>query len=351
MPLENTIPRDTGRAPRARGRVLSVGRVTSALAALVISLFAMTAGAGASTAVPEPATGTALFSTIFTHGRVTVDGGSTLHYVKGGSGPAIVLMHGWPQTWWIWRNVMPELAKTHTVIAFDLPGLGDSTPQNGGYDKATTAKRIHQAVVKLGFNSVALLGHDLGALIAYPYARDFPNEVTKVGVMETPLAGFGLENLYGISFHFKFNMAPAPVPETILDNDDVPTYLGHMFGFSTHPELIDKTAYYQAYSSPTKRSSGYEYYRAFEADGVNNTANASRRLTQPVLALGGANSFGPGVADSFRLVANDVRQVIVPDSGHYIPEENPTFLSDCAKLFFGPPTTTPPPASLAACAP
>ncbi|GII64271.1 hypothetical protein Skr01_43560 [Sphaerisporangium krabiense] len=349
MPQENIIPRDAGRAPRRRG--LRAGRVLSAMAAVLIGLFAMTAGAGASTAQPEPSTGQARFSPIFTHGRVAVDGGSTLHYVRGGSGPAIVLLHGWPQTWWIWRNVMPQLARTHTVIAFDLPGLGDSTAQNGGYDKATTAKRIRQAVNKLGFRQVGLIGHDLGALIAYPYARDFPNEVTKLAVLETPLAGFGLENLYGISFHFKFNMAPAPVPETILDNDDVPAYLGFMFGFSQHPELVDKDTYYRAYADPAKRSAGYEYYRAFAADGTNNTANASRRLTQPVLALGGAASFGPGVADSFRLVADDVRPVVVPDSGHYIAEENSGYLTDCAELFFGPPTTTPPPASLAGCAP
>ncbi|MFC4530134.1 alpha/beta fold hydrolase [Sphaerisporangium dianthi] len=331
---------------RRRGlKRLRVGAVGSLLV-LVMALF--TTAAGADRGSVEPTEGPARFAPGFVHGRVAVDGGF-VHYVRGGSGPALVFLHGWPETWWMWRKVMPELARDHTVIAIDLPGLGASGIPAGGYDKATTARRVRQAVNRLGFTQVQLVGHDFGALIAYPYARDFPGEVTRLAVLETPLAGFGLEELYGISWHFRFNMSPAPIPETIMDNDDVPTYLGMMFQFSHRPENIDREVYYAAYADPARRTAGYEYYRAFPADAENNKANASRRLSMPVLAMGGQYSFGPGVADSFRLVADDVRPVVAPESGHYIPEENARFLGDCARLFFGASSTTPDRPELAGC--
>ncbi|GGK94148.1 epoxide hydrolase [Sphaerisporangium melleum] len=316
-----------------------------ALLLLLMSLF--TSGAGADTAT-EPTEGTARFAPGFVHGRVAVDG-ANLHYVRGGSGPALVLLHGWPETWWMWRDIMPELAKDHTVIAFDLPGLGASSVPTDGFDKATTARRIRQAVHRLGFTQVQLMGHDFGTLIAYPYARDFPGEVTRFAVLESPLAGFGLEELYGISWHFRFNMSPAPIPETIMDNDDVPTYLGMMYQFSYRPETIDKQTYFAAYADPARRSAGYNYYRAFPADAENNRANAGTRLSMPVLAIGGQYSFGTGVADSFRAVADDVRPVVAPDSGHFVPEENAPFLRDCARLFFAAQSTTPSRPELAGC--
>ncbi|MGW4642340.1 alpha/beta fold hydrolase [Sphaerisporangium sp. NPDC004334] len=339
---ENTAHTPARRRGRGRLRAGAVG----ALLVLVMGLF--TTAAGADRAATEPTEGPARFAPGFVHGRVAVDGGF-VHYVRGGSGPALVFIHGWPETWWMWRKVMPELARDHTVIAIDLPGLGASSIPTGGFDKAAAARRVRQAVNRLGFTQVQLVGHDFGALIAYPYARDFPGEVTRLAVLETPLAGFGLEDLYGISWHFRFNMSPKPIPETIMDNDDVPTYLGMMFQFSKHPELIDRETYYAAYADPARRSAGYEYYRAFPADAENNKANAGTRLPMPVLAMGGEFSFGPGVGASFSQVADDVRPVVVPDAGHYIPEENAPFLTDCAKLFFGATATTPDRAELAGC--
>ncbi|WP_433250761.1 alpha/beta fold hydrolase [Streptosporangium sp. CA-135522] len=330
---------------------MTLGRaVVGASVALAVALFTTTASAGASAAPHKPSKSAASSTVTFTHGRVAVDGG-TLHYVRGGSGPALVLLHGWPQTSLIWNPVMSELARQHTVIAIDLPGLGESSIPTGGYDKVTTARRIRQAVNRLGFTQVKILGHDLGALVGYAYARDFPTEVTRLAAVETPLAGFGLEELYGISWHFRFNSSPAPIPEKIMDNDDVSTYLGMMFNFSHHPEAINRESYYRAYADPARRTAGYGYYRAFAADAENNKANASKRLTIPVLGIGGQYSFGTGVADSFGKVADDVRAVVAPDSAHFVPEENPTFTSDCANLFFGPSNGTPQRPELAGCAP
>jgi pimeloyl-ACP methyl ester carboxylesterase len=287
----------------------------------------------------------------FRQGKVTVDGGQ-IFYTTGGSGPALVLLHGWPETWYSWHKVMPALAQRFTVIAFDLPGLGQSTIPASGYDKATTARRVRQAVRALGQTSkVNILSHDLGALVAYNYARDFPAEVNRLAVLETPLSGFGLEQLYGISWHFGFNASAAPVPETILDNEDVPTYLNWLFDGASHrPEAIARWAYYAAYADPKRRSAGFNYYRAFPADAADNQANAAaKRLTQPVVAMGAQYTFGPAVAASFGQVANDVREVVAPDSGHWIPEENPTFVINCAILFFGPAGVPAPTPELAGC--
>ncbi|HEY3258925.1 MAG TPA: alpha/beta hydrolase [Pseudonocardiaceae bacterium] len=325
----------------------------AALVTLVASLLVTTTGVGTGAVRPDGGSGgTTGLPAGFAEGKIDIDGGA-LHYVRGGSGPALVLLHGWPETWWQWRLVMPQLATDHTVIAFDLPGLGMSSIPTGGFDKASTARRIHQAVNRLGFQQIELVGHDVGTLVAYPYARDFPTEVTRLAVLETPLPGFGLANMYPMSWHFKFNMSAAPIPETIMDDADVPTYLDMMFSFSVNRAAIDSSTYYRAYSDPARRSAGYEYYRAFDADAADNQANAAtRQLTIPVLAVGGQYSLGTMVADSFRNVAGDVRPVVVPNSGHFVPEENAQFFVDCARLFFGHNGQTPDPSrpDLAGCA-
>jgi pimeloyl-ACP methyl ester carboxylesterase len=287
-------------------------------------------------AVRESVEGPALFDPAFRHGTVRTDGGS-LHYVKGGSGPALVLIHGWPETWYEWHKVMPALARTHTVIAFDLPGLGDSDIPTGGYDQKTTAARLHQAVNRLGHTKVKVMGHDMGVLIGYAWARDYPQEVTRLAVLDSPLLGFGLEDAYSLSFHFRLNMAASPIPEKIVDNDDVATYLNNVFEFAVVSEAIDREYYIDAYRDPARRSAGYNYYRAWPANAEDTKAHAvTRRLTQPVLAMGAEFVFGLGVAASMQQVAGDVRGVVAPGSGHWIQEETPQFLIDCANLFFGP---------------
>ncbi|MGX7825794.1 alpha/beta fold hydrolase [Actinokineospora sp. 24-640] len=320
--------------------------MAGSLVAAALLLIGSVASAGGGR--QEPLVGPAVFNTAFTHGTVAVEG-TTLHYVRGGDGPPLVLLHGWPQTWWEWVKVMPALAENHTVIAFDLPGMGSSTIPTGGYDKVTAANRIREGVHKLGYTQVSILAHDTGSLVAYPYAREYPNEVVRMAVLETPLSGFGLEDFYGVSWHLGFNQSPAPIPETIMDNDEVSTYLGMLFNNTRHPELIDQQAFVRALSSPARRTAGYNYYRAFSGDIVNNQANAHKRLPMPVLAMGAQYAFGPAVAGSFSQVGDDVRGVVAPDSGHWIAEENPQFLIDCAKLFFGPSGAVAPRAELANC--
>jgi pimeloyl-ACP methyl ester carboxylesterase len=281
----------------------------------------------------------------FRQGMVAVSGGS-LHYVIGGSGPVLVLLHTWPETWWEWHDVMPALAENHTVIAFDLPGLGQSTIPSGGYDMSTTADRIHQAVNALGYHSVSIMGHGLGALVGYDYARDYPSEVTRLAVLDYLLNGFGLESLYGLEFQFLLNGAPPPTPEKIINNSLAEqTYLNYIFAFAHNPAGIDRPVYYAAYANPANREATYRYYRAYPQNASDNQAKASPKLSIPVLAMGAQYGAGTYVAASFDNVATDVHGVVAPGSGHFIPEEVPSFLSECAELFFSSSANPTPPSS------
>ncbi|MDL4777340.1 alpha/beta fold hydrolase [Actinomadura xylanilytica] len=291
-----------------------------------------------------------MFDPSFLHGTVPIDDGF-LHYVIGGTGPALVMMHGWPETWWEFRKVMPELARTHTVIAFDMPGMGDSSVQADGYDTKTQAARMHLALNRLGFGEVKLLAHDQGAVTGYVWARDHPGEVTRLVVLDSVLNGFGLEDLYGKDFHFLLNMEPHPVPEEIITDASVAMFHGNVFRkFARHPERIDIQHYIDAYMDPARRSAGYKIYRSWAANAEDIRANAeSKRLSQPVLAIGGEHMLALDVAKSFRHVAGNVRGVVVPDAGHWPQEENPQFVIDCAKLFFGPAGVPAPSPALANC--
>lgn len=338
---ENINKRNTNKRNKTLHGLRRWRRAAGAVLVAAGLLCATAAAAGSAPAAPSPATGLPGAQ----EGQVAVDGGS-LHFVRQGSGPPLILLHGWPETWWSWHKVMPDLARTHTVVAFDLPGLGASSVFSGGYDAVGTARRIRQATQALGYQKVEILSHDLGVLVAYPWARDFPGEVTKLAVLDAPLNGFGLEDAYGHSWHFQFNASPKPVPENLVDDQRaVRTYLGWLFGGTVHPDAIDQTRFFAAYYDPARRTAGYEYYRAFTANAADNKANASKKVTVPVLAMGGAGAFGPAVALSFGQVATDVHQVVAPDSGHWIPEENPPFVIACANLFFARSAPSEPPAS------
>jgi pimeloyl-ACP methyl ester carboxylesterase len=290
----------------------------------------------------------------FKQGMVAIPGDS-LHYLIGGSGPVLVLMHGWPMTWWEWNTVMPDLAKTHTVIAFDLPGLGNSTvPTSGGYTTADTATRLHEAITALGFDNVSILSHDLGVNIAYAYARLYPQSVSRLMVLESLLNGYGLESIYAFSFHFDLNMAPSPTPENIInDREAEVAYLNYLYSFANKPGAIttqDKDIWYGAYRCPANREASYNYYRAMPQDETWDISTNTSKLTIPIVAMGGEDSFGTGVATSFDNVDSDVNAIVAPDSGHYIPEEDPAFLTECANLFFSATPQTAP-SGFSACVP
>jgi pimeloyl-ACP methyl ester carboxylesterase len=292
----------------------------------------------------------------FKQGFVSVAGDSSVHYVIGGSGPVLVLIHGWPITWWEFHEVMPALAKSYTVIAFDLPGLGNSAPATTGYTGADTATILHEATNALGYTKdISLLGHDLGSNTAYVWARLFPAEVFREMVLETALNGYGLESLYSASFHFLFNMQPSNITEGIVnDRKSSDGYLNYLYTFVQKPGAItaqDKQIWDGDYGCAANREAGYNYYRAFADDATFDTSTNTSKLTVEVGAMGGEDSFGNFVAQSFDNVDSNVHTIIAPGSGHYIPEEDPVFLATCAGLFFNPNPPTTAPAGYESCLP
>ena len=295
----------------------------------------------------------------FRQGMVNIPGDS-LHFVIGGSGPVVVLIHGWPMTWWEWHTVMPSLAQTHTVIAFDLPGLGNSTvptdtPADGGYTVADAATRLHEAVAALGYGHVSIMAHDLGVGIGYAYARLFTGDVQRLMVMESELNGFGLESIFPFSFHFGLNMSPSPIPEGIVNNQlAVRSYLNYLYDFSDTQAAItsqDRHNWYGAYSCPANREAGYNYYRAMSQDKTWDIQTNTTKLTIPVVGMGAGDSFGNAVATSMANVDTDVHTVVVPNSGHYIPEEQPAFLNECASIFFSSDPNVQAPSGFEGCLP
>jgi pimeloyl-ACP methyl ester carboxylesterase len=269
----------------------------------------------------------------FSHHTVDVNG-IQMHYVIGGQGDPVVLLHGWPQTWYEWHKVMPALARNYTVIAPDLRGLGDSSKPQSGYDGNTTAEDLYQLLSKLGLNQkIYLVGHDVGVLTAYSYAASHPNNVTKLVILDVPpLPPPGFEDC---CWWFSFHQIP-DIPEMLTAGKER-EYLSWFYKFAYNPEAItedDIDRYVASYSAPGGMRAGFEYYRAFPITLEQNREHANVKLPMPVLALGGEYSFGNAALTSMKSLATDVRGGIVPFSGHWIAEEQPEFLIEQLSSFF-----------------
>jgi pimeloyl-ACP methyl ester carboxylesterase len=281
----------------------------------------------------------------FSHHTTPVNG-IQMHYVIGGHGDPVVLLHGWPETWYEWRHIMPDLAKNYTVIAPDLRGIGDSSKPPTGYDGKTVAEDIHQLVSKLGFNSIYLVGHDIGVLVAYPYAAEYPSEVKKLVAMESPLPGFFPPPTPGLPpvWHIFFHQAP-DVPEALIQGQEREYLTWFYRNEAYNPAAITQDAideYVSHYSAPGAMRAGFEYYRAVPEDTMQNLNYSKTKLTMPVLAMGagyspilGGNVSMPATIYGMQQVAQNVTGVKVPNSGHWIPEEQPQFLADTLIRFFG----------------
>ena len=268
----------------------------------------------------------------FSHHTASANG-IQLHYVIGGHGDPVVLLHGWPQTWYEWRHIMPALAKNYTVIAPDLRGLGDSSKPFTGYDGNTNAEDIYQLLSQLGFQKIYLVGHDLGVLTAYSYAASHPNNVSKLVILDVPPLLRGFENC---CWWFRFHGTP-DIPEALTAGKER-EYLSWFYDNESYNSAAitqaDRDEYVSKYSAPGGMHSGFEYYRAFPITVEQNKEHANVRLPMPVLALGGEYSFGTAALTSMKSLATDVRGGIVPFSGHWIPEEQPDFLIKQLASFF-----------------
>ncbi|MBD2771960.1 alpha/beta fold hydrolase [Iningainema tapete] len=278
------------------------------------------------------------FNKMFTHHTATV-GDVRLHYVIGGKGDPVVLLHGWPQTWYAWRKIMPALAQRYTVLAPDYRGAGDSSKPFSGYDKRTVADDIYALVQQLGYERINLVGHDLGMLVAYAYAAAHPEAVSRLVLLDSPLMGTTVWDQFATgpgAWHFAFH-GTADFPEMLVTGRER-EYLTAIYKSWGHKPLVmteeEIGEYVRAYSAPGALHAGFELYRAFPKDLKQFKELIKRQLPMPVLALGGETSAGPFIVDMVREAASDVRGGSVPHAGHWIAEENPDYLIQQLLTFF-----------------
>jgi pimeloyl-ACP methyl ester carboxylesterase len=278
----------------------------------------------------------ATFKEMFEH-RVSGPHGHRLHYVIGGTGDPVLLVPGWPQTWYAWRRVMPILAAHFTVVAVDPPGLGDSDRPMGGYDTDSIASRLKELTVGLGWDRFHFVGHDIGCWIGYPFAAMFPETVRKLVVIDAAVPGIVSSDAYAFereriarNWHFFFNALP-DLPEALVVGRER-EYLSWLFHSKTaNPAAIDGPAleeYVRCYSMPGAWRAGMAYYRALFDSVEQNRAHAIKRITAPVLAVGGERGLAELMEQMMRKVADDVTGCVIRNCGHYVPEETPEHLSD-----------------------
>jgi pimeloyl-ACP methyl ester carboxylesterase len=265
-----------------------------------------------------------------------------LHYVIAGKGDPVVLLHGWPQTWYEWRKIIPALSERYTVIAPDMRGLGDSSRPLAGYDKRTIAADIYKLVRSLGFERIFLVGHDWGGPVAYAYACAHPADVRKLVVLDVGIPGAGLETALGFRrggiWHIQFHNV-RDLPEALIAGRER-VYLSWFYRTAYNQTAIteqDIDEYVRCYSAPGALRAGFEYYRAIFDDAEHNKEHAKTRLKMPVLALGGERGFGRMALLSMQQLAESVRGGVVERCGHWIPEERPDYLTHELLSFFGEP--------------
>ncbi len=273
------------------------------------------------------------------HAMADIEPGLRLHHVTAGEGPAtVVLLHGFPQTWWEWRHVIPPLVEAGVrVVAPDYRGAGHSWRPPGGYDKLTMARDVHRLVREhLRIEEpLTIVGHDLGLMVAYAYAQEFRDGVERLAVIDAPLPGTAVFDRLRSDprvWHFAFHGA-RDVAEMLVAGRER-QYLQAFFDARVFdPSAItdeDLDHYVRAYSAPGAMRAGFEAYRAFDRDAADNRAALARRgrLTVPVLAVGGMTSTtGELMEAMMHEVADDVRGVRIPGTAHWIPEENPAALA------------------------
>jgi pimeloyl-ACP methyl ester carboxylesterase len=265
-------------------------------------------------------------SAAFTDHTATVND-INLHYQAGGIGPPVVLLHGFAETSHMWQPVMGDLAQRHTVIVPDLRGAGDSAKPMDGYDKKTMAQDIHALVTSLGFDKVTIVGHDIGLMVAYAYAAQYPDQTERVVLMDAFLPGIGNWKdmwLMRDLWHFHFY---GDVPLALVAGRER-TYLEHFWNdFAADPKHSvpeeDRQRYAAAYAQPGGMRAGFEYFRNFERDASDFQQLAHNKLTMPVRVIAGEKSGGSFLIDQVRLVADDVQGSVIEGSGHWLLEEAP----------------------------
>src|SRR5277367_2641591 len=263
--------------------------------------------------------------------------GVKLHYMTAGHGTPLILLHGYAETSLMWRPIIPALAERFTVIAPDLPGIGDSDIPSSGLDMKSAAIRIHDLAKSLGVQKAEVVGHDIGLMVAYAYAAQFPAEVTKLVLMDAFLPGVpGWEAVYNDAhiWHFRFN---GPTPEALVQGRER-TYFDYFWNDfaadKTHsiPEA-DRKAYAAAYARPGRMHAGWAYFVSFQQAAKDFAQLSETKLTMPVLTIGGEKSLGEVLGQQAKLVATDATVVVLKNTGHWVLEENPKETTEALRRF------------------
>jgi pimeloyl-ACP methyl ester carboxylesterase len=272
----------------------------------------------------------------FVCGSVNVNG-TTLYYVRGGMGPALVLIHGFPEDWYEWHKIIPDLAKHFTVVAVDLRGVGGSTAAPAGYDAANMAEDIHQLILYLKLENVYIVGHDIGGMVTYAFVRLYPKTTRGVMILDVGLPGMGRwkeDKANPFLWHFGFHQTPK-LPEDLIAGRQFIYFREGMFDrFALNPGAItdsDVAHYVNSYASPEQLKAGLGFYRAFPADEKFNTVHRGM-LGVPIVLAGGDHSVGPNlpeIAESLRISGcTNVITEVIKNSGHYVVEEQPQSVAE-----------------------
>ena len=277
----------------------------------------------------------------FVSSRVAVER-TTLHYVRGGSGPAMILLHGFPQDWSVFRRIMPRLARTFTVVAVDLRGIGGSTPMPNGYDAATLAEDIHQLASHLALEKPYIAGHDNGGMVAYALARLHPETPRGVMILDVPIPGLEpWEQVKAdpVLWHFGFHQTPN-APERLIAGREAVYFREVFFNrLARHREAIsdeDLAHYVRSYASPGQLRAGLEFYRAYPA---NERFNAAHRdaIEVPIVLAGGEQSLAPLNPSIARALRDHgwryVAVEVIANSGHQVVDEQPSAVTDLLEAY------------------
>ena len=267
------------------------------------------------------------FPAAFRNQEITANG-TTLHVRVGGQGPAVVLLHGYGETGDMWVPMAADLARDHTVVVPDLRGMGLSSKPTGGFDKKTQGQDVAGVLDALKIGRADVVTHDIGNMVGYAFAAQYPGRVTRFVLIDAPLPGVGpWEEILKTPLLWHFRFGGPDMERLVAGRERI--YLDRFWNeFSATPSRFTEASrvhYAKLYALPGAMHSGFAQFAAFDQDAIDNKAfiASGGKLAMPVLALGGEKSFGPMMATVMRFVASNVTEGIVPDSGHWIMEENP----------------------------
>lgn len=268
----------------------------------------------------------------FTEQKAQV-GDVAINYVRGGAGPTLVLLHGYPQTWYTWRQLLPELAKHYTVIAPDLRGAGGSDAPAGGYDKKTMAGDIHGLLTQLGLDhDIRLVGHDIGTMVAYAYAAAHPGDVTKLVLSEAPIPDESLYKFPSLTpqgpgfWNFGYFSNTNGLPEQMVKGREELWVDRFTDSLEVQKDGVGETEvreYARYLRDAAHLRASFEWFRAFPQDVKDNAEYAKTKLAMPILAIGARGSLGDFVPTQVRQYGTNVTADVIEDSGHWIYEEQP----------------------------